>query len=327
MGGYGRRYQSVYFAGGLGEFDLRTLDEFVCGGQVDGNIGVKLERGLEVGFRGAAFGAQGMFADETAILETVLSVESVNGWNTAARFELRIRQVEPPEISLSQRMRLLVADFFAHNYRDITARKTIEWGQPVTHPNGNISIRYKWQATIWDEDQIISEAIFTFTPGGAFISVEKLQQERVRPNSTAVRVYQVNRSVSDFPAAEDFSSPETAYAAINRVMAADDHEGWQRVSVKSVADRLAQEHRTRQTNIDPEWSKVVLNAQILEVRIEDDHAVVIAEFPQHLISTPIKAPIDYRHLILEDGKWLNKGENRYDTVESARAKFDSTVHE
>jgi len=136
--------------------------------------------------------------------------------------------------------------------------------------------------------------------------------------------YPVNRSVLDFPETDDFSTPESAYAAINRVMAADDQEGWQRVSVKSLAERLSQE-QNRKREIDPEWSKVVLNAKILEVRIKDDQAVVIAEFPQNLSSKPIKNPIDYRHLILEDGKWLNTGENRYDTIEQARTKFDQAI--
>jgi len=141
-----------------------------------------------------------------------------------------------------------------------------------------------------------------------------------------IRVYQVNSSVSDFPEEEDFSTPESAYAAINRVMAGEDWYAWQRVSVKRLANVLAGDAKQRQgKKVDPEWSNVVLNARILEVRIKDNHAVVIAKLPQKLSSKPIKEPIDYRHLELEDGKWLNTGENRYDSIEQARAKFDKMV--
>ena len=143
---------------------------------------------------------------------------------------------------------------------------------------------------------------------------------------TVVRVYQINRKVSDFPEAEDFSTPESAYAAINRVMAANDHEGWQRVSVKRLTERLAKDAKIRKKKkIDPKWSEVVSNARILEVRIKDGQAVVIAKLSEKLTSKPIKNPIDYRHLELEDGKWLNTGENRYDSIEQAREKFDKMV--
>ena len=139
------------------------------------------------------------------------------------------------------------------------------------------------------------------------------------------RVYQVNRTVSDFLETEDFSTPETAYAAINRVMAADEYdvEGWQRVSIKGVSIQGGKKRSPRK--VDPQWAKVVLNARILEVRICDDQAVVIAEFPQDLSDKPIREPIDYRHLNFEDGKWLNTGENRYDTIQQARDKFDQML--
>ncbi|MEJ2650097.1 MAG: hypothetical protein P8016_17010 [Sedimentisphaerales bacterium] len=62
--------------------------------------------------------------------------------------------------------------FFSQNYRDITARKTIEWGKATTDANGNRSIRYKFEATIWDKDKIIMDKVFTFTPEGNFVSVQ-----------------------------------------------------------------------------------------------------------------------------------------------------------
>ncbi|MEN8127328.1 MAG: M56 family metallopeptidase [Planctomycetota bacterium] len=78
--------------------------------------------------------------------------------------------------SNSNQAQAWVEDFFKHNYRDITARKTLEWGEPVTHKDGNISIRYKYEATIWDKDKKINDQVFTFDKNGKFISVEKVTQ-------------------------------------------------------------------------------------------------------------------------------------------------------
>ena len=71
-------------------------------------------------------------------------------------------------------MKALVEKFFSQNYRDITARKTIEWGKATTEENGNRSIRYKYEATIWDKNKIINNQIFTFKPDGEFVSVVDL---------------------------------------------------------------------------------------------------------------------------------------------------------
>ena len=49
--------------------------------------------------------------------------------------------------------------------------------------------------------------------------------------------YAVNRSVAEFPQGEDFSTPEAAYATINR-MDQRDSSAWQKVSVARMADRF-----------------------------------------------------------------------------------------
>jgi len=56
-----------------------------------------------------------------------------------------------------------------------------------------------------------------------------------------LRVYEVNKRVSDFPEKEDFSSPEAAYAVINRVVASGWAGGpvWQRISVERLSKPLA----------------------------------------------------------------------------------------
>ncbi len=69
-------------------------------------------------------------------------------------------------------MMALVEKFFSRNWRDITARKTIEWGEPATDEEGNRSIRYKCEATIWDKTKKIMNKVFTFTPEGEYVSVK-----------------------------------------------------------------------------------------------------------------------------------------------------------
>jgi hypothetical protein len=69
-------------------------------------------------------------------------------------------------------MTALVEEFFSQNFRDITARKTIEWGRVAKDEKGNSTIRYKYEATIWNKDKKVIDQIFTFDPKGEFVSVK-----------------------------------------------------------------------------------------------------------------------------------------------------------
>jgi hypothetical protein len=71
----------------------------------------------------------------------------------------------------------LVEDFFGKNYRDITARKSLEWGEPIKDKKGNTSISYKFEATIWDKDKKTMYKVFTFDPSGKFVSVADAKEE------------------------------------------------------------------------------------------------------------------------------------------------------
>jgi hypothetical protein len=137
----------------------------------------------------------------------------------------------------------------------------------------------------------------------------------------ALRTYEVNRRVADFPSTEDFSTPEAAYATINRIDR-NDPSAWQKASVAALAESFAREGNTRKTRADPEWAKVLANARILQVMIWNNaRAAVLAELPQALASKKIVAPIDVRSLELENGRWLNAGNDRVRTVEEAKARF------
>ena len=137
-----------------------------------------------------------------------------------------------------------------------------------------------------------------------------------------LQVYEVNRSVADFGKEQDFSTPEAAYAAINRVSASGDNSDWARVSVKKLAKQFRQA-KPKKSEVDTEWAKVLLNARILEVRVwSRTRAMVAAELPQEFSSKIIRKPIDVRHLELENGRWLNAGNDRVWTIEAARVIFD-----
>jgi len=64
-----------------------------------------------------------------------------------------------------------VDQFFAQNYRDITSRDTLEWGEVETNANGNLSVRYQYRARIWDKETVTNNQVFTFEPNGQFVSV------------------------------------------------------------------------------------------------------------------------------------------------------------
>lgn len=132
-----------------------------------------------------------------------------------------------------------------------------------------------------------------------------------------LRVYLVDKKVSDFPPEEDFSTPEAAYAVINRLMASGNEGRWRRISAKELARRLPPED-AKPKEVKPEVAEQWLNARIVEVRVfRGSFAGVIAEVA--VVSEP---PFyDLRSVGIEDGRWLNRGESIYDTLEEARSAF------
>ena len=53
--------------------------------------------------------------------------------------------------------------------------------QPETLPNGNIAIRYKYLATIWDKDKEVINQRFTFTAKGKYVAVETIEKHPAVP--------------------------------------------------------------------------------------------------------------------------------------------------
>ena len=95
----------------------------------------------------------------------ILNMENVEGFPQ--------KKVEKSvNISTQERMKELVGDFFSKNFRDVTSRESIEWGEVTKTEDGNSSIRYQYRAKIWDNDTMIMNQTFTFDPKGKFVSVK-----------------------------------------------------------------------------------------------------------------------------------------------------------
>jgi beta-lactamase regulating signal transducer with metallopeptidase domain len=83
----------------------------------------------------------------------------------------------PYDVSTREGIMSLVEDFFLHNYRDITSRETIEWGEPAKTADGHFTIRYKYRAKIWDKETIVNDEVFTFDKDGKSVSVRNLARD------------------------------------------------------------------------------------------------------------------------------------------------------
>ncbi len=84
------------------------------------------------------------------------------------------KETKPVDTSTAEGVKELVNDFFKSNFRDVTSRKTLEWGDLQKQAEGNVSIRYKYEARIWDKQTMIMNQIFTFTPKGEYVSVKNV---------------------------------------------------------------------------------------------------------------------------------------------------------
>ena len=130
--------------------------------------------------------------------------------------------------------------------------------------------------------------------------------------SKVVVVYEVNKRVSDFPEKEDFSTPESAYAAINRVMASGGSDAdWSRVS--------GRELRNASSRVTPQDAEMWNEAIIREVNVYLGRvAAVFAEV--RTASGEVK--FDQRSVFFINGQWFNRGQDGLaDSLEDARANF------
>ena len=224
-----------------------------------------------------------------------------------------------------------VEDFFNNNYRDITMRKTLEWGEVQTDSEGNRTIRYKFEALIWDKDRMIMCSDFTFDKDGKYVNVVNVEGfPKSIENGTvvekgvaieALKQYTVNKKVSDFKE-NDMSSPEAAYATLNKISASknkDEIVKWEKLS--AIELKFTQRDFEFYLNMSDDWVEVLKTAEILKVCVYNDQAYVIAK----LGGKDTQSPYDGRRLKKVGDQWLNLGNNRHDSEDDAIAKFAKTV--
>ncbi|MHC4476827.1 MAG: hypothetical protein ACYTEL_14365 [Planctomycetota bacterium] len=158
---------------------------------------------------------------------------------------------------------------------------------------------------------------------GCLICCDATSKAAQETDSELLRVYEVNKSVRDFPKKEDFSTPEATYAVINRVMAGGRQGDWRRISTAKTANRLPPAD-AQTMEVKTEVAKMWLNARILEVRVfRGRHAIVIAR-----VKREGKTPLfDGRIVDLENGKWLNTGQSVYKSLDQARSTFAGSCAE
>jgi hypothetical protein len=138
-------------------------------------------------------------------------------------------------------------------------------------------------------------------------------------DTNQLRVYAVQKKVADFPAAEDLSTPEAAYATCNRISASGDEGAWRRLSVERFASRLPAEARKRE--VSPNAAKEWLEAEVVEARIyRDTYAAAFARVPHAW-----KQIIDVRSFEREGGQWRNSGNCVVGSLDEARAMFLETL--
>jgi hypothetical protein len=150
---------------------------------------------------------------------------------------------------------------------------------------------------------------------GLFVGLGTPGQADEATANNAVRSYPVNKKVADFPEREDMSTPEAAYATLNRLSASGEQSFWPRLSIRKLGERMSPGQGKRE--VSEEAKREWLNAEILEVHIfEGRCAGVLARVPH-----PSRTIIDYRGLEFEDGRWLNAGNSVFGSLEEARAGF------
>jgi hypothetical protein len=127
-----------------------------------------------------------------------------------------------------------------------------------------------------------------------------------------IKVYEVNRVVSDFPDVEDMSTPESAYAVFARATAKGDNSVWMRLSTPAVQANVA---RRPAVTLPP--VPYHLRTRIIEVRVIGTTAGVIAEAHDARGSTYY----DLRSLENTGGQWLNVGNDSGQNLWFLRSVF------
>jgi hypothetical protein len=125
-----------------------------------------------------------------------------------------------------------------------------------------------------------------------------------------IHTYAVDKTVDEMPPGDDFSSPERAYATMQRRLASG-NDDWRPMSLSRLGPALPKP-TVRTTPLSQRVVRGYLDCRIVEVRkIADTIGYVLARWPN-------SGSIDVRWVELEEGKWLSAGNSQADSIEDAR---------
>ncbi|MHC4520807.1 MAG: hypothetical protein ACYTAS_19630, partial [Planctomycetota bacterium] len=160
------------------------------------------------------------------------------------------------------------------------------------------------------DNRVKKLAIAAVVCGGAMAAAVGV---RVHRYFFLVRSYTVERTVSDFPASADLSTPEAAYATIMR-----DYMATGASSAEWAEISTWQSNDTRRKAVSPEKAEGYLEASVCEVIVYKDRlAAVLAKW-----RTEGEVGYDGRMLFLHNGRWLNVGhDGPAPTLKKARTRF------
>jgi hypothetical protein len=133
--------------------------------------------------------------------------------------------------------------------------------------------------------------------------------------ASLVQSYTVDRAVRDFPAIDDFTTPQSACATIYRHDAAGDID-WRALSIARLAERLPPSPTTRRAPPTTAEAQRSLSLHMLEVLRFADRAAVLSRAVSRRGTR-----IDMRFLERENGRWLNAGNEEMDDMDAARERF------
>ncbi|MCL2306403.1 MAG: M56 family metallopeptidase [Planctomycetaceae bacterium] len=131
------------------------------------------------------------------------------------------------------------------------------------------------------------------------------------------QIYEVNKSVADFKES-DLSSPEAAYATLNKISASRDKDvivQFEKYSANNL--KFSQKDFDFYLNFTDDWVEIMKTAEILKVCTYADRAIVIAKFS----GKETRNPYDIRWLRKIGDQWFNDGNDRVDSPDVALIKF------
>ena len=87
------------------------------------------------------------------------------------------KPAEKPDVTTLDGVKKLVEKFFAQNFRDITTRKTVQWGEMEKQENGHVALVYRYEAVLWEEDITLDERRFVFDKEGQVVSFDRTSKD------------------------------------------------------------------------------------------------------------------------------------------------------